>query len=63
MKNSNAMELESLKRQLLYLEEAHVVVTKLVTDRHGQVASYMAEEKPHIAHTYDIWHLAKGLYF
>lgn len=63
MKNSNAMELESLKRQLLYLDEANVVVKKLVTDRHGQVATYMADERPDIEHNYDVWHLAKGLYF
>ena len=54
------MELESRKRQLVYLENANVKVTKLVTDRHCQVSSFMASEKKHIEHAYDIWHVAKG---
>ena len=52
------MELESLKRQLQYLEKAGVEVKTLITDR--QVSTFMADEKPEIDHTYDIWHLAKG---
>ena len=60
MKNSNGMELESLKRQLAYLEEAEIKISKLVTDRHSQVAAFMAQEKPTIEHAYDVWHLAKG---
>lgn len=63
MKNSNAMELESLKRQLTYLENANIRVTKLVTDRHTQVSTYMANEKKEIEHAYDVWHVAKGVYF
>ena len=55
------MELESLKRQLSYLEESNVEVKKLVTDRHTQVSAYMAQEKPNIKHTYNVWHLAKGI--
>lgn len=62
VKNSNAMELESLKRQLLYLESANVKVTKLVTDRHNQVSSFMASEKKDIEHAYDVWHVAKGMW-
>lgn len=54
------MELESLKRQLSYLEDANVQVKKLVTDRHTQVSAYMAQEQPAIEHNYDVWHLAKG---
>ena len=60
VKNSNGMELESLKRQLQYLEDSNVAVKSLVTDRHSQVSAYMSQEKPHIKHTYDVWHLAKG---
>ena len=32
----------------------------MVTDRHIQVSSYMANEKPEIEHAYDVWHVAKG---
>ena len=34
VKNANAMDLESLKRQLAYTEESNVEVKKLITDRH-----------------------------
>jgi hypothetical protein len=54
-------QLESLKRQLKCLEDNKLQVAKLVTDRHIQVSSYMANEKPDIEHSYDIWHLAKGI--
>ena len=60
--NSNGMELESLKRQLSYLK-ANIDVKKLVTDRHVQVTSYMANEKTEIKHSYDVWHLAKGIFY
>ena len=62
MDNSNGMELESLKRQLSYLEKEKIDVKKLVTDRHVQVTSYMANEKPEIEHSYDVWHFAKGIF-
>jgi alkyl hydroperoxide reductase subunit AhpC len=52
VKNSNAMELESLKRQMKYLEESNVQVTKLVTDRHVQVSAYMANEKTDVEHSF-----------
>jgi hypothetical protein len=35
------MELEALKRQLAYLDDAGVNINKVVTDRHTQVSSYM----------------------
>ena len=54
------MELESLKRQIAFLENKNISIDKLVTDRHGQVTSYLAEEKPHIQHAFDVWHIAKG---
>lgn len=56
------MELEALKRQLAYLDDADINICKVVTDRHTQVTSYMAEENPDIDHAYDVWHLAKGNY-
>ena len=54
------MELESLKRQISFLEKNNVKIKELVTDRHTQVSAYMANEKPDIKHTYDVWHVAKG---
>lgn len=55
------MELESLKRQISFLENSNIKIKKLVTDRHTQVSAYMANEKPNIEHTYDVWHVAKGM--
>lgn len=55
------MKLESLKRQLKFLEDNEIEVTKLVTDRHIQVSAYMANEKPEVEHAYDVWHVAKGI--
>ena len=60
VKNSNATELESLKRQLKYLDNNNIEVTKLVTNRHTQVSTYMVHQKPAIEHSYDVWHVAKG---
>ena len=54
------MELESLKRQISFLEKNDVEIGKLVTDRHTQVSAYMENENPQIEHTYDVWHVAKG---
>ncbi len=54
------MELESLKRQISFLEKNNVKIKELVTDRHTQVSAYMANEKPDVTHTYDVWHVAKG---
>ena len=54
------MELESLKRQISFLEKHDVEIGKLVTDRHTQVSAYMENENPQIEHTYDVWHVAKG---
>ena len=41
----NAMELESLKHQIAFLEGKNILINKLVTDRHSQVTSYLPEEK------------------
>ncbi len=47
------MGLESFKCQLSYLEEVNVKVKELITgfhNRHSQVSSFLATEKPHIEH-------------
>ncbi|XP_071818894.1 uncharacterized protein [Apostichopus japonicus] len=58
--NSNAMELEALKRGLQFFEENQVEVASLVTDRHRSVAKYLREEQD-LTHYYDVWHVAKGV--
>ena len=54
------MELAGLKRGMSFLEESGCSVDELITDRHQQVQKYMREEKSHIRHLYDVWHVAKG---
>ena len=61
VKNSNAMELEGLKRCLNHLQDERVVIAKLATDRHVQVRAHMKKERPHILHNFDVWHLAKSV--
>ena len=61
VKNSNAMELEDLKRCLNHLQDERVVIAKLATDKHVQVRAHMKKERPHIIHNFDVWHLAKSV--
>lgn len=63
MKNSNAMELEGLKRALTKLDDNGVTLSDFTTDRHVQVRKYLKEERPEIKHWFDGWHLAKSKHF
>ena len=54
VRNSNAMELEGLKRCLDHLQEEQVVISKLATDRHVQVRAHMKKERPQIKHNFDV---------
>lgn len=58
--SSVCMEKEGLIRSLEFLERSGVKVASLVTDRHTQVQKFVREQKPDIAHFYDVWHLCKG---
>lgn len=54
------MELEGYKRVHSELTSNGLIIDKLVTDRHRQLAKYVREETPEILHMYDVWHVAKG---
>ena len=58
--NSNAMELEGLKRSMARLQENSIEVSDFTTDRHPQVKKYMREKHPTVNHWFDVWHVAKG---
>ena len=58
--NSNAMELEGLKRCFKHLHERGIVVSTLTTDRHKQINSYLKGAHPLVTHMFDPWHIAKG---
>jgi len=55
------MEKMGLVRSLKFLCDSSIPVATLVTDRHNQIAKYMAEVKPEIEHRYDVWHISKGV--
>lgn len=60
VKNSNAMELEGLKRCLEFLAK-YINITDIITDRHVMVKKFLREEMPHIRHWFDVWHVAKNI--
>ncbi len=61
VRSSVHMEKEGLIRSLEFLDRSGVKVASVVTDRHTQVQKLLREQKPHINHFYDVWHLCKGM--
>ena len=61
MKSSNHMEKFGLVNALKFLADNSIQASTLVTDRHKQIAKYMAEIKPDIEHRYDVWHISKSM--
>ena len=59
--NSNAMELEGLKRSLSLVEDHRIKVIGIATDRHPQISSFMKHERGELLHQFDIFHTAKSL--
>ena len=62
VQNSNAMELEDLKRCISFIESNSMTVSTIVTDQHIQIEKYLQEERPDIIHYTDPWHLVAWLY-
>jgi len=56
------MEKEGLSRALQFLENHHLAVATLITDRHKQVSKFLCKKYPHIEHHYDVWHISKGMF-
>ncbi|XP_041463201.1 uncharacterized protein LOC121414191 [Lytechinus variegatus] len=61
VKGSYHMELEGFKRVVNFLDDKGLVIRKVVTDRHRQLAKYIRITLPHIIHVYDVWHVSKGV--
>ncbi|XP_064463429.1 uncharacterized protein LOC135374375 [Ornithodoros turicata] len=57
---SSHMEKEGLVRGLKFMEDNHVHVASLTTDRHPATKKYMRTAKPGIKHYFDVWHVSKG---
>lgn len=58
--SSYHMELEGFIRLQGFLSHHGLQIGKLITDRHRQLAKHVRENLPHVLHTYDVWHIAKG---
>ena len=59
--SSNHMEKEGLSRALQFLiNQHHLNIATLITDRHKQVSKFLCNKYPEIEHQYDIWHISKG---
>ncbi|XP_037516619.1 uncharacterized protein LOC119393581 [Rhipicephalus sanguineus] len=61
VKSSNAMEKFGLKKGLGELKDQNVTICSLTTDRHVGIKKYMRTCEPGIEHTYDAWHVGKGV--
>lgn len=55
------MEKEGLARSIAFLQEELLSIDTLITDRHRQIARWIADTIPGCRHLYDIWHVAKGV--
>lgn len=60
MKNSNAMEKRGLELAVRWLQENHLQIGIIITDRHLQIQKWIRENLPQTTHYYDVWHVAKG---
>ncbi|KAH7947753.1 hypothetical protein HPB52_015608 [Rhipicephalus sanguineus] len=61
VRSSNAMEKFGLKKGLGELKDQNVTICSLTTDRHVGIKKYMRTCEPGIEHTYDAWHVGKGV--
>ncbi|XP_065071075.1 uncharacterized protein LOC135695817 [Rhopilema esculentum] len=61
VKSSYHMELEGLKRGLQYMQDANIHIAEVVTDRHLQIKKYMRTEHTDKKHSFDCWHICKGV--
>ena len=61
VRNSYNMEKEGLDVGLKNLQKEGIPINELVTDRHPQVTKYMRDKHPTIKHSFDVWHVAKGI--
>eukprot|EP00105_Crassostrea_gigas_P027708 XP_011449140.1 PREDICTED: uncharacterized protein LOC105343451 [Crassostrea gigas] len=61
VKNSNAMEKRELELAVRWLQEHHLQIGIIITDRHLQIQKWIKENLPQTTHYYDVWHVAKGL--
>ena len=57
------MELEGLKRGLVWMENMELQLGTLITDRHPEATKWIREnlvKKLGVKHYFDVWHISKG---
>ena len=54
------MELVGLQKALRKVDQKKIEIQSFTTDRHPSVKKYMREQRPLVAHWFDVWHVAKG---
>ncbi|XP_053390057.1 uncharacterized protein LOC128552984 [Mercenaria mercenaria] len=55
------MELEGLQRAVSNLKKEGISITEIITDRHLQIQKWIRENLPETRHSFDVWHIAKGI--
>lgn len=61
VKSSYHMEKEGLVRSINYLQGEGVRIGTIITDRHVQIKKWIRENLCETKHSFDVWHVAKGL--
>ena len=57
------MEYMAFTRLMEDIADNNLNVTTFVSDRHASIAKHMREKLPNITHYFDLWHLAKSVYY
>ncbi|XP_060567748.1 uncharacterized protein LOC132726451 [Ruditapes philippinarum] len=61
VKLSYNIDLEGLKRAVSALNGAGINILEIITDRHMQIQKWIRENMPFTVHSFDVWHIAKGV--
>ena len=56
------MEKEGFIRGVTFLQNEGIEVQEIVTDRHVAFRKYIKDELKAVKHSFDVWHIAKGIY-
>lgn len=54
------MEKRGLELAVRWLQEHHLQIGIIITDRYLQIQRWIRKNLPQTTHYYDVWHVAKG---
>ena len=60
-KGSASLELKGLQECLQDLSNVGCTINVIATDRNRQIAKWIREELPEVAHKFDLWHFVKNI--